>query len=427
MLERRFNIVGLRHHAWQGKGLAQRMRQAEGKRVVLMHEEMNEWNREATAAYIDTEMVGYVSNDQCGTSSAYCDQADGQLLEGRVTTVDSDHQRLTVTVAVSGELADRQDESALYELWERSYNTLPLMMPTGDEQRLLLLRRDLLLLLRSAVTMNDSLQHSLQVYEQLMARDISREATDDRQQIVALLLDSRDDALHQWGERLEVEVTALGSPEAREQLAEYVFRQLPQCDAFHMMALRYGHIDATALEAQLKLFPHHLYDEYRLSPVTFVSKLYYRRIPARPLRYFVSGLLLLEHLRGRTVPTERLAHQHQTALTDALDYVGRIAHCAAPEWQDRSNRLWQQLTADYAERITDTRRMKQATFNHRFVCRLVGTLLSMGVYRQDVPQTEYTRLLEGDSHSNLRKEINQGVDDESTRLCIRQLLKSLNG
>lgn len=396
-------------------------------RVVLMHEEMNEWNHEATAAYIDTEMVGYVSNSQCGMSSAYCDQADGQLLEGRVTAVDAEHQQLTVTVAVSGELTDRQDESALYELWERSYNMLPLMMPTGDEQRLLLLRRELLLLLRKATTMTDTLQRSLQVYEQLMARDISREAIDDRQQIVTLLLDSSDDALHQWGRRLEVEVTTLGSPEARQQLAEYIFRQLPQCDAFHMMALRYGHTDATALETQLKLFPHRLYDEYRLSPVTFVSKLYYRRIPARPLRYFISGLLLLEHLRGRTAPTERLTHQHQTALSDALDYVGRIAHCTVPEWQDSIDRLWQQLTADYAERITDTRRMKLATFNHRFVCRLVGTLLSMGVYRQDVPQTEYTRLLEGDSHSNLRKEVNQGVDDESTRLCIRQLLKTLNG
>jgi hypothetical protein len=71
--------------------------------------------------------------------------------------------------------------------------------------------------------------------------------------------------------------------------------------------------------------------------------------------------------------------------------------------------------------------MKQATFNRRFVCRLVGTLLSLGVYRADVAQTEYTRLLEGSSHSNLRKEINQGVDDESTRLYLRQLLRTLNG
>ena len=193
------------------------------------------------------------------------------------------------------------------------------------------------------------------------------------------------------------------------------------------MVLRYDGADAATVESQLKVFPHHLYDEYRLSPVNCVSKLYYRRIPARPLRYFLSGLLLLEHLRGRKTAAESLTERHQQALNDALDYVGRIAHCAAPGWQELTDRLWQQLTADHAERIADTRRIKNATFNHRFVCRLVGTLLSMGVYRQDVPQTEYTRLLEGNSHSNLRKEVNQGVDDESTRSCIRQLLKSLNG
>ena len=88
--------------------------------------------------------------------------------------------------------------------------------------------------------------------------------------------------------------------------------------------------------------------------------------------------------------------------------------------------------ADYASfldevGIADVQRIRQGTFNRRFVCRLVGTLLAMNVYCQEVPQTEYTRLLEGSNRSNLRKEVNQGVDDESTRLYLRQLLKSLNG
>jgi hypothetical protein len=283
------------------------------------------------------------------------------------------------------------------------------------------------MLLPKATAMDDTLLRNLQVYEQLMPRDISREATDDRQRIVIMLLDSSDDALRRWGKRLEVAVTTLGSPEAREQLADYIFHQLPHGDAFRQMVLRHANSDAATVEQQLKVFPHRLYDEYRLSPVDCVSKLYYRRIPARPLRYFLSGLLLLEHLRGRITAAESLTQHHQAALDDALDYVGRIAHCATPEWQELTARLWQQLTDEYAGRIADTRRMKNATFNHRFVCRLVGTLLSMGVYRQDVPQTEYTRLLEGDGHSNLRKEVNQGVDDESTRLCIRSLLKSLRG
>ena len=427
MQQEDYQIVGLRHNAWKGNGLAQRMREAEGKRVVLMREEMNDWDREATAAYIDTEMVGYVSDAQCRRSSAYCDMADGQLLEGLVTAVDSEHHQLMVTVAVSGELPNLQEDTTPYERWERSYNQLPLMRKTPDEQRLLLLRRDLLRLLRQGTPLNDTLRRNLQVYEELMPRDISREATDDRHQIVVLLLQSTDGELRRWGRSLEIASTTLGSPEARQRLADYIFHQLPQSDVFHQMAVRHATIDMATLESQLKEFPHHLYDEYCLSATDFVSKLYYRRIPSQALRYFLSGVLLLEHLRGRTPTAATLSSRQQQAVDDALQYVGRIAHHAAPAWQGHLDRLWQQLTADYAERIADVQRIRQGTFNRRFVCRLVGTLLAMNVYCQEVPQTEYTRLLEGSNRSNLRKEVNQGVDDESTRLYLRQLLKSLNG
>lgn len=427
MQQEDYQIVGLRHNAWKGNGLAQRMREAEGKRVVLMRDEMNDWDREATAAYIDTEMVGYVSDAQCRRSSAYCDMADGQLLEGLVTAVDNEHHQLKVTVAVSGKLPDLQEDTTPYERWERSYNKLPLMRKSPDDQRLLLLRRDLLRLLRAGTTLNDTLRRNLQVYEELMPVDISREATDDRHQIVVLMLQSTDSELRRWGRRLEIANTTLGSPEARQRLADYIFHRLPQTDVFHQMVVRHANIDPATLASQLKEFPHHLYDEYCLSATDFVSKLYYRRIPAQALRYFLSGVLLLEHLQGRTPSADILSSRQQSAVDDALQYVGRIAHCAAPAWQCHIDRLWQQLTTDYAERIADVQRIKRGTFNRRFVCRLVGTLLQQGVYRQEVPQTEYTRMLEGVSNSNLRKEVNQGVDDESTRLYLRQLLKMLNG
>ena len=427
MQERHYTIVGLRHHAWQGEGLAQRLREAEGKRVVLMREEMNEWNHEATAAYIDTEMVGYVADGQCRESSAYCDMADAQLLEGRVTGADAEHHQLTVAVAVSGTLPDRQDETAVYEQWEHNYNTAPLMGYTTDEQRLLLLRRDLLHMLHKGEPLDATMQRNLEVYSQLMAWDISREATDDRRHIIGLMVGSSDARLSQWGHQLEVDVTTLGSPEARQLLADYIFRQLPLSDAFQQMVLRHSHTDAAVLESQLRSFPHRLFDEYRLSATDFVSKLYYRRVPARPLRYFLSGLLLLEHLRHGTPEADRLSRHEQQAVADALEYVGRISHCVVPDRQGDVERLWQRLTTDYAERIADVQRMRQSTFNRRFVCRLVGTLLQLGIYRQDVTQTEYTRLLEGSSRSNLRKEVNQGVDDDATRQYIRQLLRQLNG
>lgn len=424
---RNYTIVGLRHNDWQGNDMAARMSAAVGKRVVLMHDETNEWNREATAAYIDTEMVGYVANDECHEACAYCNMADAQLIEGRVTAADCENRQLTVTVGVGDGTPAPEDETALYELWQRNYNAVPLMGYTAQERRLLLLRRDLLMLLNghdgeeqpSATT----LANELAVYEQLMAIDVSREAADDRRRIIVLLRQSTDEALREWGKRLDIAVTTLGSPEARERLADYLFRELTATPEFHQLAARHQHTDLEQLEQQLRLFPHGLYDEYRLSKTAFASKLYYGRTPQHPLRFFLSGVLLADHLTGcRSTADSR----QQQAVADALQYVGRIAPCTADAWTAAIDTLWQRLTTLYARQFSETHGAKNTTFNRRFTCQLVGTLLAQGVYRHDIPQTEYARQLEGSSKSSLRKDINQGVADDGIRLTVRQLLGSLS-
>ena len=418
-----FTIVGLRHHDWQDS-LHEHMSQAMGKRVLLMREDSNDWNREATAAYIDTLMVGYVSNSQCREAGAYCDLSAQQLLEGSVVDVDEANRQLTVTVVVSDHEPQFSEENTLYEQWEKQYNAVPMMALTADERRLLLLRRDLLFMLEKHRPYDETMQHNLTVYEQLMAIDVSREAVDDRSRIIRLMKASTDGDIRQWGHQLTVAVTTLGSPEARQQLARYLFSELTATSEFQQMAQHHQHADLDEMERQLRLFPHRLYDEYLLSREEFASKLYYRRIPQRPLRYFLSGLLLMHTLHPQHSGSDTDAAR-QAAVVDALDYVARIDHCAAPDWQERIHPLWQQVARQYATRISETHRAKNTTFCRRFVCQVVGTLLSLGVYRQDVAQTEYTRLLEGSSRSSLRKDINQGVQDDGTRLSIRQMVSAL--
>ena len=432
MTTKNYTIVGLRHHDWRGDDMVARMEQAVGKRVVLMHDETNEWNQDATAAYIDTEMVGYVANDECRQCSAYCDGAAMRLLEGRVTAADVENRRLTVAVAVTGDEPEAQDEVAIYEQWQQRYTNVPLMAYTASERRLLLLRRDLLMLLgerqgkqaacgtRAAVA-SDELVRDLTVYEQLMACDVSREATDDRRQIITMLLESGDEALRQWGHRLDVAVTTLGSPEARGQLAEYLFTQLTATPEFEQMASRHAQTDLRVLEDQLRLFPHRLYDEYRLSKTDFASKIYYCRIPERPLRFFLSGVLLMDYLGKEQSEEDRMQQQ---AAEQVQRYVGQISQYATATWQADIDRLWQQLTGLYAARFCQTHGAKNTTFNRRFACQIVGSLLAMGVYRQDVAQTEYTRMLEGSSRSSLRKDINQGVADEQGRKMLRTMFGS---
>lgn len=418
MQERSYTIVGIRHHNWQGERMLTCMEGSLGKRVVLMHEETNDWNREATAAYIDTEMVGYVSNEECRESSAYCDQSASFLLEGYVEKVDLINRQLHVVVTVGDTLPETEEDTTPYEQWEKNYRAIPLMGYTADEQRLLMLRRDLLKLLSADSPMDDTLRRDIDVYQQLMAYDVSREADDARHHIIALMRDSSHAAVRSRAEELAVAVTSLGSPEARERMADYLFRQLPATEEFQRMVGRHAHIDLAELEQQLQLFPHDLYDEYRLSHVHFVSKLYYRRVPQRALRYFLSGLLLIDRQRGCSAVQGR----QSAAVADALAYVARLNHCATPEWQEHIQTLWQQLANQFAQRITETHRAKNTTFNRRFICQVVGTLLMQGVYRANVPQTEYTRLLEGNNRPSLRKDINQGVDDDEVKAAIRRLV-----
>ena len=421
MQQMNYTIVGFRHHAWQGEGLAERLRQAQGKRIVLMHEETNVWNGEATAAYIDTEMVGYVSNDECHLSTTYCDLSAAHLLIGHITQVDVEHHRATATVSLNETTAanNRSAGTDGYEAWEQQHADIPVMGCTTDELRLRMLQCDLAALLANDEGLDATLRRDLEAYERLLPYDVSREATIGRRHIVDLMLQSSHGDIREWGRRLDISITTMGAPETRRQLADYFCTTLTATSQFRDMAARAAATDPALLEHALRQFPHHLYDEYHVSAADFVGKLYYRRVPARPLRRFVSGLLLLEHLRGQLTAVSR----HESALADALSYAARIDHCATAPWQELIQPLWQRIATTFAQRITQTHGAKDTTFSRRFVCQVVGTLLALGVYRQDIAQTEYTRLLEGSARSSLRKNINQGVDSDDARHMLKRLVE----
>lgn len=418
MQQKTYTIVGLRHHAWQGEGLDRRLSQAEGKRVVLTHDDDNEWNREATLAWIDIEMVGHVKNDQCHEATEYCRLMGEHRLQGRVTHVDVEHRRLTVTVGVrDGLTVSEQADDDDYDQWTSQADDVPELERTHDEKRLAMLQYDLAALLTEDAGLDDTLRRELEAFEQLTPLDVSREATQYRRRITTLMLHSRHDDVRRWGRRMDVAVTAMGAPETGELMASYLCRELPDSRGFRDLMVRHRDLSVERLEQQLRNFPHRLYDEYRVSPATFMAKLYYRMVPARALRRFLTGLLMAEQMRGQL---NRTVSQEQ-ALGDVLDYVAQIDHCAAPQWQGLTRSLWQRIAAQYRQRLLSVNGAKGTTFNRRFTCQVVGTLLQLGVYRRDVRQTEYTCLLEGSRQSSLRKNINQGVDDDETRLSLRQL------
>ena len=84
MYQIEFKIVGLPYHAWGDERLGERVRTALGKRVTLTHDCDNEKNPEATMVVIDTQFVGYVSNEQCHVVSRYCDESATDELRTRL-------------------------------------------------------------------------------------------------------------------------------------------------------------------------------------------------------------------------------------------------------------------------------------------------------------------------------------------------------
>lgn len=293
-------LVGFRHHAWQGDGLDRHLAEARGKRVVLMRDEANDRNRCATVVCIDSEVVGYVANDQCHVTSAYLACGTVGLLYGQVTDVDVPNRRCTATIEVEEEVAVTPIEAdAAFETWDKAHSLLPVMRFDDTELRLMMLQRDIVHLLATHRDLDDTLRTNLEAYCRLCPYDVSREATQCRRQIADLLAASPHSAVRAWAKRVEVLITGMGSDETTEAVARYIRVQLPRRRVFADMARRYACTDPTEVEQALRGFPYGLYAEYEVSPTDFVSMLYYRQIPARVLRRFLSGVLLLECLRGR--------------------------------------------------------------------------------------------------------------------------------
>ena len=417
-------LVGFRHHAWQGDGLDRHLAEARGKRVVLMRDEGNDRNRCATVVCIDSEVVGYVANDQCHVTSAYLACGTVGLLYGQVTDVDVPNRRCTATIEVEEEVAVRPIEAdTAFEAWDRAHGQLPVMRFDDTELRLMMLQRDIVHLLTTHHGLDDTLRTNLEAYCRLCPYDVSREATQCRRQIADLLAASPHTAVRAWAKRIEVLITGMGSDETTEAVARYIRVQLPRRRVFADMARRYACTDPTGVEQALRSFPYGLYAEYEVSPTDFVSMLYYRQIPARVLRRFLSGVLLLECLRGRLAADgDRQRRQREVA-----EYVARIESCASAAWRGRTQQLWQRIADAYDSRLAKLNGAKGTRFNARFVCNVVGRLIDLGVYTAEVSQAEYGRRL-AVGGKDMRPSVNKGLADEATvKTFVDALVRGTDG
>lgn len=387
---------------------------------MLIREEDNDRNSDATVGFIDGKKVCYVANDECHDSSLYLQNSPFGVLEGVVSKVDTANKRCKADFYVDENVKiTPPNEDYAFQEWEERYKDIPLMRTDAVEQRLTMLQRHIEMTLANGATFNKALKDEFDDYIGITRLDISREATQSRRRIANLMLQSHDQKIRSLGEKLELIITKMGGDTTCAALVRYIARELPARKPFDDMTKRNSNFNQLRLEEAMAAFPYHLYDEYHISQPGFVSRLYYRKIPGRILRRFLSGLLLLEWLKNHISATCQ-----QAEITNRVqNFVSSISSYATEPWKDRVGNLWRAITNKYYERMAQTGRAKDTSFNARLVCSIVGHLITIGVYDRQTSQTHYAQLLKLNG-KDMRTNINKGLADHND---VKKFVNNLVG
>ncbi len=131
--------------------------------------------------------------------------------------------------------------------------------------------------------------------------DMSREMTRTRYRIERLLSEREDPELRELTTRLRQQKGLLMSHDSRNEVARYLFIELPtklRQKGFEQSHYTYDN-RLDQLEALLRSFPFQLYDKFQNDPVDFLREVYYNHVPRHPLFQLLSGIILMI-LKGRT-------------------------------------------------------------------------------------------------------------------------------
>lgn len=412
-------LVGFRHHAWRGMTLGNRIAHAQGRPVMLMRDSENHRNSNAAVACIDSEVVAYVSNDECHRIGSYIDTTQYGLLYGHITSVDASQYRCTAQIEVDRTIEETPATADTgFAQWDADYSHIPTARLTDEELRLHMLQRHLLTQFSCQHEVSDLLVNDIELYITMTRYDISAEATQARRAITQLLLSSYLETLRRYGQRMEAAITAMGNNDVCADIARHLTHLYAQSSAITEMMRHHGAIERSALEQALMAMPHSLHSEYRLSVADFVSRAYYLQIPRRVLRRFICGELLLYH----TTKAIAQGSMNSEIISAAKEYINRISTHLTTAWQDRATALWHEILQHFAPRIVKLNGVKDSAFNARFICQVVGRLIDLGVYDDTISQAEYGRTLALNG-KDMRSSINRGlIDDTDARCAISQMV-----
>lgn len=344
----RFDVVGLYH--WDVRDRwKEYAAEAVGRHFVLQPQPENVKDPYAVRAREGRLHVGYVAATDLDAVYQALKGSGGQRLRGIVVESCAEPPVLTVECEVEAiDWAYEPFDDSVYDGWH--YDGLSLMPKKVEQLRdltedltealegALPIREDALNQggglqdggLQDGVTNRDAIAEktssnaiagmtSLDAITEMTERlletnlyDVSREMTRARYRIERLLSARHEPALKALADRLRHQKGMLMNHDSRDQVARYLFVELPQALVRKGFLTSHYTYDKRldGLESQLVGFPYQLYDKFLNDPVDFLREVYYHHVPRKFLFPLLSGIVLMI-LKGR-VKIERWGREGDT-------------------------------------------------------------------------------------------------------------------
>lgn len=333
----RIDVVGLSHNDVRNRW-REYAADAVGKQMVMQPQPENQMDPYAVRVREGRLHVGYVAvpdldvvyqalkgSGQQRLRGTVVERVLGHAEPGVMTEGVTDPSVLCVEVEVERIDWDYEPfDDSVYAGWH--YDGLSLM-PKRLEQ-LADLTADLIDELEDGVANHDSIVEALEQLLQTHFYDVSREMTRARYRLERLLMNSGDAALQSVATRLRWRKTLLMCHESRDDVARYLFLELPT--TLRQKGLEDYHYTydnrLDELEQQLRAFPFHLYDKFLNDPVDFLREVYYKHVPRKHLFALLSGIVLMI-LKGR-VQIQRWGREGDT---EPIERIQSLAPSLSPD------------------------------------------------------------------------------------------------
>ena len=358
----RFDVVGLYH--WDVRDRwKEYATEAVGRELVLQPQPENVKDPYAVRAREGSLHVGYVAVTDLDAVYQALKGSGRQRLKGVVVKSNPEPPVLTVEAEVEAiDWTFEPFDDSVYANWH--YDGLPLM-PKKLEQ-LKDLTEDLIEALEGTlakreggvanrdggletstlnrgcglqdeVTNRDAITGMTERLLESNLYDVSREMTRARYRIERLLSAQEEPALRALADRLRHQKGMLMNHDSRDQVARYLFVELPQ------ELLRKGFLKShytydnrlDGLESQLVSFPYQLYDKFLNDPVDFLREVYYHHVPRKFLFPLLSGIVLMI-LKGR-VKIERWGREGDTEPIRQIENLLKPKSPTDGETSDETN------------------------------------------------------------------------------------------